>query len=129
MREPRWVPELVVDVVHLDQLRAHGGMPGVRDRGALSAALARPQHAWTDRAGADLADLAAAYGFGLCRAHPFNDGNKRVAFVILEVFIELNGGLLEVTDEQVVQQMLGLVAGTVTEDALAAWIRAHLALR
>jgi len=129
MREPRWVPELVVDVVHLDQLRAHGGMPGVRDRGALSAALARPQHAWTDRAGADLADLAAAYGFGLCRAHPFNDGNKRVAFVILEVFIELNGGLLEVTDEQVVQQMLGLAAGTVTEDALAAWIRAHLALR
>jgi death-on-curing protein len=129
MREPRWVPELVVDAVHLDQLRAHGGMPGVRDRGALSAALARPQHAWTDRADADLADLAAAYGFGLCRAHPFNDGNKRVAFVILEVFIELNGGLLEVTDEQVVQQMLGLAAGTVTEDALAAWIRAHLALR
>jgi death-on-curing protein len=129
MREPRWVPELVVDAVHLDQLRAHGGMPGGRDRGALSAALARPQHAWTDRAGADLADLAAAYGFGLCRAHPFNDGNKRVAFVILEVFIELNGGLLEVTDDQVVQQMLGLAAGTVTEDALAAWIRAHLALR
>ena len=129
MREPRWVPELVVDAVHLDQLRAHGGMPGVRDRGALSAALARHQHAWTDRAGADLADLAAAYGFGLCRAHPFNDGNMRVAFVILEVFIELNGGLVEVTDEQVVQQMLGLAAGTVTEDALAAWIRAHLALR
>ena len=129
MREPRWVPALVVDAVHLDQLRAHGGMPGLRDHGALSAALARPQHAWTYRPGADLADLAAAYGFGLCRAHPFNDGNKRVAFVILEVFIELNGGLLEVTDEQVVQQMLGLAAGTVTEDALAAWIRAHLAPR
>ena len=79
MREPRWVPRLVVDSVHVDQLREHGGLPGVRDENALEAALARPRQKWNYEPESDLSVLAAAYAFGVAKAHPFNDGNKRTA--------------------------------------------------
>ena len=126
MREPRWVPRVVVDAAHLDQLREHGGLAGVRDENGLEAALARPQQKWHYDPEADLATLAAAYAFGIAKAHPFNDGNKRTAFLTAVIFLGLNGRDLDATEAEVVQSMIALAAGSLSEPQFAAWIRDRL---
>jgi death-on-curing protein len=125
--EPRWVDRLVVEAVQFDLIRQHGGMPGLRDERALEAALARPLQRRAYRPAADLAELAAAYGHGLATGHPFHDGSKRIAFVILAVFLELNGVELEADEAEVVTVMLGLAAGELSEAHLAAWVRTRTA--
>jgi death-on-curing protein len=122
MAEPRWVARLVVDAIHLDQIREHGGLAGVRDVNALESALARPRQKWHYEQ-ADVPTLAAAYGFGLCPNHPYRDGNKRVAFVVMVVFLELNGLQFEADEADVVTTVLALADGGLTEGELAEWIR------
>lgn len=85
------MPRLVLDAAHFDQLREHGGRPGLRDEGALEAVLARPRHKWTYDKKPDLATLTAAYGFGLATAHPYVDGNQRAAFLAMVIFLGLDG--------------------------------------
>lgn len=126
-REPRWVDRLVVEAVQFDLIREHGGMPGLCDEHALEAALARPQQRCAYRPGADLAELAAAYGHGLATGHPFHDGNKRIAFVTMAVFLELNGLELVTDEAEVVTVMLALAAGEMSEERLAAWVRTRTA--
>ena len=92
--EPRWVDRLVVEAVQCDLIRTFGGMLGLRDESSLESALARPKQRLAYEPANDLAALAAAYGYGLARDHPFNDGNKRVAFVTMGVFLGLNGHCL-----------------------------------
>lgn len=120
------MPRLVIEAAHLDQLREHGGMPGVRDENALEAALARPRQKWNYEPDSDLATLAAAYSFGLAKAHPFNDGNKRTSFLAAVIFLGLNGKDLDATEAEVVQAMTALAAGSLTEAATATWIRGRL---
>lgn len=120
------MPRLVVDAAHLDQLREHGGLPGIRDENALEAALARPQQKANYEPDSDLATLAAAYAFGLAKAHPFNDGNKRIAFLTAVIFLGLNGKDLDATETEVVQAMTALASGSLTEAALATWIRERI---
>ena len=117
---------MVVDAVHFDQLREHGGLAGVRDENALEAALARPRQKWHYDAHADLATLAAAYAFGLATAHAFNDGNKRIAFLTVVIFLELNGKDVAAEEAEVVQVMTALAAGTLSETHLATWLRERL---
>jgi len=124
-QEPIWVDRVVVDAVHADTLRAHGGLPGVRDENALESALARPKQRLAYGRRVDVARLAACYGFGLARNHPFRDGNKRVAFLVMVVFLELNGYELEVTEAEVVTLMVRLSAGLIAEASLAGWLRRH----
>ncbi len=126
MATPRWVPRLVLDAAHLDQLREHGGLPGVRDEHGLEAALARPQQRHHYEPDSDLATLAAAYAYGIARAHPFNDGNKRAAFLAAMIFLGLNGKDLDATEVEVVQVVTALAAGSLTEEALAMWLRERL---
>lgn len=123
------MPRLVVDAVHLDLVREHGGMPGTRDEDGLESALARPRQRFAYAEEADLAALAAAYGFGLARNHLYHDGNKRIAFVVTAVFLGLNGHRIEATEQEVVAAMLELAEGVLAEEALARWIRSHLAAR
>jgi len=124
--QPRWLGRLVVEIVQHDLILTHGGLPGLRDETVLETALARPRQVFAyDQAG-DIAALAAAYAYGICRAHPFNDGNKRVAFVVAAVFAELNGFQLDAPQTEVVERMLLLAAGELAEQDLAEWIRAHL---
>ena len=123
MREPKWVERVVVDAIHLDQIREHGGLAGLRDENALEAALARPRQKWHYGPKSDLATLAAAYGFGLSRSHPYRDGNKRVGFVVMVVFLELNGWRFTADEPAVVQAMVALAEGTLKENDLAEWIR------
>ena len=124
-RDPIWVDRVVVDAVHADTLQAHGGLPGVRDENALESALARPRQRLAYGRRVDVARLAACYGFGLARNHPFRDGNKRVAFLVMVVFLELNGYEIEVTEAEVVTLMVRLSAGAVSEASLPAWLRRH----
>ena len=123
-REPRWLTRLVLDAVHHDQLREHGGRPGVRDEGLLESALARPQQKW-HYSKPDLAALAAAYAFGLAKNHPYTDGNKRIAFLAMVTFIELHAHAVDAQDVEVVDTKLALAAGRLSEDELADWVRAH----
>jgi death-on-curing protein len=124
--EPLWLDRLVVDAIHFDQLRLHGGLPGVRDENALESALARPQNRAAYGSGSDLAALAAAYGFGLATSHPFNDGNKRVGFLAMYVFLDLNGLEIEAGEPEVVDLMVAVAAGRTSEAKLAEWLRRNL---
>jgi death on curing protein len=129
MTEPRWLLRAVVEVLHDEQLAQHGGLAGIRDEGALESALGRPRNRWAYVEGVDLADLGAAYAYGIATSHPFNDGNKRTAFVAMMVFLERNEWALRVTDEEVVTTFLALAAGDLDESSLAVWIRGRLRRR
>jgi death on curing protein len=123
---PAWLGRLVVDAVHADQVREHGGLPGVRDEHALESALARPQQKHAYDPEVDLAGLAAAYAFGLARNHPYRDGNKRIAFLALVTFLGINDREFDAAEDDVVTTFLALADGRVTEEQLARWIRDRL---
>ena len=124
--EPRWLTRLVLDAIQQDLIATHGGLAGVRDNGLAESALARPRQAFAYGSAPDIAALAASYGYGIARNHPYHDGNKRIAFVAMAVFAELNGFELEAAESDVVDMMLRLAAGELDEDQLAHWLRAHL---
>jgi death on curing protein len=116
---------LVVDAIHNDQLREHGGLPGIRDENVLESALARPQQKWHYAEETDLATLAAAYGFGLVKNHPYRDGNKRIGFLAMVTFLEMNGLEFDATDAEVVAEILALADGRRSEAELTDWVRSH----
>ena len=120
---PRWLRRVVVDAIHNYQLREHGGLPGIRDENVLESALARPQQKWHYAESTDIATLAAAYGFGLVKNHPYRDGNKRIGFLAIVTFLEINGYDLRASDAEVVTEILTLADCRVSEEALADWIR------
>lgn len=122
-KEPIWLPRLAVEVAHADQIRTHCGQLGLRDEALLESALTRTRQRWSYDPEANLADLAAAYGFGLVKNHPFLDGNKRIGFVAMNMFLVLNGEEIETPEPEVVERILGVAAGAVDEVALAAWVR------
>jgi death on curing protein len=121
-----WVLESVVLAIHEEQLAEHGGGVGLRDEGLLASALARPQNQLAYGDAPDAAALAAAYGFGLARNHPFMDGNKRTAFVVLELFLNLNGWELSADDTDCIATVMALASGSLKEDELAAWVRERI---
>lgn len=125
--EPAWVwlDPAVMNAVHAEQLAEHGGMAGVREPNGLASALARPQQL-AAYGQPDVADLAAAYGYGLARNHPFIDGNKRTAFVAVELFLMLNGHELQASDADCVLTMLSVATGDMSESVFADWIRDHI---
>jgi death on curing protein len=127
--KPRSVSRLVVDAIHTDMLSTHGGLPGLRDADLLESALARPRQRFAYEPTADLAALAAAYGFGLARNHPYRDGNKRAAFVAVAVFLGLNGLEFTATEAEVVTSMVALAAGELEENELAEWVRRSIQTR
>ncbi len=117
-----WIDAAVVHAIHEEQLAAHGGSAGLRDEGLLESALARPHHL-ASYGEPDVAAYAAAYGYGLSRNHPFIDGNKRTAFVVVELFLFMNAYLLEAADADCVLTMLRVAEGSISEENFAAWIR------
>jgi death-on-curing protein len=120
--EPNWLTYEQVLAIHGRQLRRFGGAPGLRDEGILRSALERPVNKWQYEQ-ADLAMLAAAYAFGLAKNHAFVDGNKRVAFLTMVVFLRKNGVRFAPDQAQSTKIMLALAAGEVSEESLARWIR------
>jgi death-on-curing protein len=123
--EPTWLSVELVIAIHERQLKEFGGPGGLRDLGALESALGRPKNIWGYEGG-DLADLAAAYGFGIARNHPFVDGNKRTALVSVVAFLGLNGIDFVADEAEAVVIMRDLAAGQVDQKNLARWIRDNL---
>jgi death-on-curing protein len=125
MSAPRWVLRAVVDAMHDEQLAEHGGAAGLRDEGLLDSALARAQHlhAYGET---DLCTLAAAYAGGICRNHPFVDGNKRTAFLTAYVFLRINGQTLVASEAETIKMMMGMAAGDIADQAFADWLRCNL---
>ena len=119
-----WLESALIHAVHDEQLAEHGGGAGLRDPNLLESALARPQQLAHDGS-PDAADLAASYGYGISRNHPFIDGNKRTGFVALELFLALNGYDLSATDADCVLTMVSVAAGELEESAFAQWVRSH----
>lgn len=128
-REPKWLSRMVVDAVHNDQLRDHGGLPGLRHENALESALARPQQKWHYSDRTDVSMLAAAYAVGLVKNHPYRDGNKRIGFLAMVMFLGVNGHGFAASEAEVVAEILALADGTVSEEAFADWIRQHSSKR
>ncbi len=120
-----WVLRSVVRAIHEEQMAEHGGAEGGTDEGLLESALVRPVNL-NAYAHPSIADLAAAYGFGLVRNHPFVDGNKRVSLVVTHLFLALNGFEIDAPDPECVLVWQSLAAGTISEAALAVWIQDHL---
>lgn len=118
----------VVEAVHHDQMLEHGGLPGLRDEPGLEAALARPRNKWVYESVA-MPALVAAYGFGIARSHPFNDGNKRTAFLAMAVFAERNGYSIQANDSEIVETILSLADGKLSEAGLEAWVASKLRRR
>ncbi len=122
----RWVPASIVFAVHDRQITEHGGADGIRDKGALEAALARPT-TLEAYGSPDIADLAAAYVYGLARSHAFTNANKRTAWVTGRLFLVDNGARLEFGPYDAIRLMEGVAAGDVSETELAAWLKLRLA--
>ncbi len=130
MSEPTWISESLAIAIHQRQLAEHGGMEGVRDAGLLSSALARPRHLLAySQEQPEITALAAAYGFGIAKNHPFLDGNKRTAYVVCRTFLIFNGYDIQATQEEKYVTFLQLAEGNLSEEELANWLQVHLAKR
>ncbi len=127
MSEPIWILDDVVVAIHRRQLAEHGGGDGIRDQGLLASALEKPKNLYQySEPKPDLAAMAASYAYGICRNHPFVDGNKRTAFVICHLFLKLNGKAIHAPQEEKYQIFMDLAAGDMSEEALTEWIRNNL---
>lgn len=124
-RKWQWVSLSTVLAAHDRLIAEHGGLSGLRDKGAVEAALARPQNLMS-YGKPDAAELAAAYVFGIARGHGFADGNKRTGWLTAEVFLVRNGYLFVCEDAALALQVESLAAGLVDQERMAEWIRAHL---
>ena len=128
----RWVSKQALVLLHGESLATHGGREGMRDEGLLESALMRPQNimGYADADNPpDVAALAASYGVGLAKNHPFVDGNKRAAFLAVGLFLYLNGLRLQANQTDATLTMLAVAAGDITEEAFAAWLRDHTVAR
>lgn len=123
MKEPAWLTLDIIETIHVDLIKVHGGHPGYRDKSMVEAALARPLHRWNYEQSPDLFSLAASYGFALAKNHGFIDGNKRVAFMAMYIFLGLNGYDLDAPEQAAVDVIMKLSDGSLGESELAQWLR------
>ena len=121
-KEPLWITYEQAIAIHSRQLRRFGGAAGLRDEGMLRSALERPVNKWRYE-GAELADLASAYGFGLAKNHAFIDGNKRIAFMAMRIFLLKNDIAFSPDPAHATAIILALAAGEVSEESLTRWLR------
>ncbi|TGM87875.1 type II toxin-antitoxin system death-on-curing family toxin [Leptospira licerasiae] len=122
-KEPRWLNKKIVEAIHLDQVKQHGGSQRIRDQGLLESALDRPKNKWAYDSSSSIFDLAASLCIGIAKNHPFIDGNKRVAYMVTYVFLGLNGYSIEVPEEEVVSIMLRVADGSIDEINLSTWLK------
>lgn len=124
-KEPLWIDERSVLAIHGRLLAIHGGKTGLRDRGLLESALARPKQHEAYSESPSIVEMATLYTAGIIRNHPFVDGNKRTGFVAGILFLELNGFDLKASEEDATQAVMSLAAGTLDEAGYTVWLRAN----
>ena len=122
MKEPEWLTVGMMVAIHDEQLIFHGGTSGIRDSGLLESSLDRPRNKWAYE-NAELPELAAAYGYGIAKNHPFADGNKRTSLLAIYTFLGINGVNFVVPEADAAAMVFALAAGEVSEDSLGRWIR------
>ncbi|MFZ4542139.1 MAG: type II toxin-antitoxin system death-on-curing family toxin [Rickettsiales bacterium] len=126
--KPVWISKELALAIHERQLAEHGGMSGIRDAGLLESALGRAQNLFAySETPPTLAQLAAAYGFGISRNHPFLDGNKRTTFVAAYLFLKLNGITMLIDQPTEYRTFLALSQGELSEQQLADWLVTKMA--
>lgn len=128
MKEPKWVLRETVLALHELSLAVHGGSPGIRDEGLLESALDRPKNLFA-YGNPGIFEMAASYGFGLAKNHPFIDGNKRTAFLTAALFIELNGFVFHAEEADATVHVLALAAGASDEKDFAVWLKKNSSRR
>ncbi len=122
----RFIPNRIVSTIHSDLLQRYGGRPGLRDPGLLDSALAQPKMTVGGKfVHKTLFDKAAAYGFHVCKNHPFVDGNKRVAFVLMDIFLQKNGWEVTSNEEEAYSMMISLASGRLSKAHLSKWLKEH----
>jgi death-on-curing protein len=126
MTEPVWVEKEALLLLHAKSMARFGGAEGVRDDGLLDSALSRPRNAYQYEKLRDIAGLAASYAFGLAKNHPFADGNKRLAFMAVGLFLALNGWRLEAQPVDAIRAVMALASGEIGEREFSAWLRLHI---
>ena len=126
MKAPVWIEERDALGLHNRLIGLYGGLAGLRDKGLLQSALARPQQLYAYAEQFDLIDLAAAYITGIVRNHPFNDGNKRTGFVAGVLFLEINERFFVASEEEATRAVLGIAAGDMGESEFTLWLRANV---
>jgi len=124
MNEPVWVMNQVVMLAHKMLLSEHGGSPGLRDEALLDSALARPKQRFAYEPESSFFELAAAYSYALAKNHSFVDGNKRIAFTVAVIFLEINGFHFNAPESEVVVFYENLASSNITENELADWLKA-----
>ena len=125
MSQWRWVNRQVLLLLHDESLAEHGGASGLRNEGLLDSALAQPVNlALYEQP--DVASLAASYGVGLAKNHPFVDGNKCAAFLAVGLFLATNGYRLQASQADATLTVIDVAAGVMNESAFAQWIRDHI---
>ncbi len=121
-----FIPKKIVLTIYNDLIKRYGGRPGVRDAGLLDSALAQPKMTVGGRfLHRTLFDKAAAYGFHICRNHPFLDGNKRLAFVLMDIFLQRNGYEITASEKEAYVIMMDLATGNLTKTELSTWLKKH----
>jgi death-on-curing protein len=120
--KPRWISRKALLLLHEETLAEFGGAPGVADEALLDSALARPRNTFAYKPQSTVADLAASCAYGIARNHAFIDGNKRVAFLAIGIFLAINGYRLTAEPFDAIQTIFALAAGELHEKALAGWI-------
>ena len=120
----RWVDRRALELLHDESLATHGGAGGLRDEGLFESARARPLHL-AAYGSPNVWDLAASYGIGLAKNHPFVDGNKRTAFLAVGMFLVLNGWRLTAPQADATLTMLAVASGQMDETTFARWLRQH----
>ncbi|EDM27902.1 Death-on-curing protein [Lentisphaera araneosa HTCC2155] len=121
MIEPKWLSERLVLYIHQEQLLEHGGLPGIRDKGMFLSALNKAKNLFLYET-PTIPQLAAVYAIGFCKNHPFVDGNKRVALVLCEYFLESNNFYLSASDEDVYTVFMELASSKISDDVFSAWL-------
>ena len=124
MKTPVWVLRETVLTLHEQSVAEFGGAAGIREEGLLDSALGKPENLLA-YGKPTLFDLAASYGFGLVKNHPFIDGNKRVGFTVAVVFLELNGYRFHAPEADAALRTLALAAGEMSEVEYAVWLKAN----
>jgi death-on-curing protein len=104
-------------------IQTYGGLPGVRDEGALESALARPANLVHYTGTQSIGELGASVSWAIIKGHPFNDGNKRVAFAALVMFLDLNHFVLQCSEVEETAMVLRAAASELDEEQWTAWVK------
>ncbi len=129
MKEPIWLTRSIIETIHVNQIKEHGGQYGLRDENLLESVISRPLNRWLYEQDTDVFSLAAAYGFGFAKNHSFIDGNKMLAFMAMYTFLGLNGYEIIASEPEVVDFIMGVADNNYSETKLVFWLRNHTILQ